>query len=101
MIGRAVEKPSLGVVRRLKRVLHTSLELPESAVITVTQLACLEDDCSPLETVFGLLQENASLRQFKIHKPTSAIDAEDLHRVCQEWGFLVSVSTIKNALNEV
>ena len=69
LIGRAVEKPSLGVVRRLKRVLHTSLELPESAVITVTQLACLEDDCSPLETVFGLLQENASLRQSKSTSP--------------------------------
>ena len=51
LIGSSSNKPSLENVRRIKKALRTALDLPEDAMVTVTQLACLEEDCAPLETV--------------------------------------------------
>ena len=51
LIGNTAKRPSLHAVRKLKRVLGEALDLPEGAMVTVTQLACLEVDCAPLETV--------------------------------------------------
>ena len=56
LIGSVSEKPSLEVIRRIKRVLREALALSEDVTVTVTQLACLEEDCAPLETVIGLLR---------------------------------------------
>ena len=59
LIGNSSKRPSLKAVRRIKRVLSEVLDLPEDALITVTQLACLEEDCAPLETAIGLLRPGA------------------------------------------
>ena len=56
LIGKSSQRPNLETVRRIKRVLIAALELPEDAIITVSQLACMEEDCAPLETVIGLLR---------------------------------------------
>ena len=56
LIGNGSRRPNLKVIQRIKSTLHEALDLPEEAIITVTQLACLEEDCAPLETVIGLLQ---------------------------------------------
>ena len=45
LIGKPVHRPNLETVRLIKHVLMEVLELPEDAVITITQLACLEEDC--------------------------------------------------------
>jgi hypothetical protein len=94
LIGHSVNNPSLQCVRRLKRALREVLQLPEDAMVTVTQLACLEQDCAPLETVIGLLRPGEPQRQFRLHKPTEAVDAHDLAQVCVAWG----VSVQENAL---
>ncbi len=94
LIGSSSNKPSLENVRRIKKALRTALDLPEDAMVTVTQLACLEEDCAPLETVVGLLRPGASQRQYKIHKATDAVDANDLLQVCQSWGYAVQKSVI-------
>ena len=87
LIGNSNSKPNITVVRRIKRALHEVLELPEEAIITVVQLACLEDDCAPLETVVGLLRKGEAQLQYKVHKPTNALGAGELAQVCQAWGF--------------
>jgi hypothetical protein len=92
LIGSGSKKPNLDAVRRIKRSLHVALDLPEDALVTVAQLACLEEDCAPLETVIGLLRPDAPQLQHKVHKPTDAVDAEDLMEVCEAWGFSVSIS---------
>ena len=92
LIGNTANKPSLVAVRLIKRALYDALELPEDALITVVQLACLEQDCAPLETVIGLLRPEAPQVQYKIHKPTDCIAAEDLMKVCEAWGFSVKIS---------
>ena len=78
LIGNASKKPKIETIRGLKRALFEGLDLPEDAMITVTQLACLEEACAPLETVMGLLRPGMPTLQFKVHKATKDIDAQDL-----------------------
>ncbi len=93
LIGNQVRKPNLTSVRRIKRSLLETLELPDDAMITVTQLACLEKDCAPIETVIGLLRPGLAQLQHKVHKPTDELNAEDLVCVAAAWGFSVEITS--------
>ena len=100
LIGHGQKRPDLKTVRRIKGVLYETLALPEGAMITVTELACLEDDCAPLETVIGLLRPGVPLLQYKIHKAMNAVDAEDLARVCERWGHSIQSASLEPLLKE-
>ena len=100
LIGRSAKKPSLERVRRLKQVLREALELPEDVTVTVSELACLEEDCAPVETVFGLLRPDAPQLQHKVHKPTDGVDAQDLVEVCTAWGFEPPIAAFESLNKE-
>jgi len=87
LIGPATKKSNLRTIRRIKQALRDALDLPDEATVTLAELACLEEDCAPLETAFGLLRPNAPPLQYKAHKPADAIDADDLLQVSRAWGF--------------
>ena len=100
LIGDTSRRPNLEVVRRIKFTLREALNLSEDAVITVTQLACLDEECTPLETVIGLLQPGTPQMRHRAHKATDDINAEDLMRVCEAWGYSVPRSLIDSLLQE-
>ena len=100
LIGQGKNKPSLAAVRRIKAVLSQALVIETDAIVTVSQLACLEDGCAPLETVIGLLQKGTPQQQYKIHKPTDEITADDLLPVCRAWGYDVQITTINKLFKE-
>jgi hypothetical protein len=100
LIGNSSQKPSLKMVRSIKQALRQALGLPEDAMVTVTQLACLEEDCAPLETVVGVLRPGAPQLQHKIHKATNAVTADDLTRACKAWGHDVAITAIELSLKE-
>ena len=100
LIGNAGNKPDLRNIRRIKATLKAVLNLSDEATITVSQIACLEVDCAPLETVIGLLRPNAPQRQFKVYKETNAVDARDLMKVCQSWGTDIQLSVIETSFQE-
>lgn len=87
LIGSSRRRPNLEGARRIKTALREALGLADDVTITVTELACLEEDCAPVETVFGLLRPDAPQLQCKLHKPMNAVDAGDLAQVCSAWGF--------------
>ena len=95
MIGNSTKRPKIESVRRIKKALRTVLDLPEDAVITVTQLACLEQGCAPLETVIGLLRSGEPQLQYKIHKATDSVGADDLALVSKAWGFDINSSAVE------
>lgn len=95
LIGGSSKSPNVRTIRRIKNLLHEALGLSEDATITVAELACLEEDCAPVETVFGLLRPNAPQLQHKIHKPTDGIDVQDLMEVCATWGFDVPAAALR------
>ena len=94
LIGGSSKKPNLQTIRRIKRTLHEALSLSEEATITITELACLEEDCAPIETVFGLLRPGVPQLQHKLHKPTDGVDAQDLIEVGAAWGFRVALADL-------
>ena len=100
VIGQSANKPDLKMIRRIKRTLRGALALTDETIITVTQLTCLEEECAPLETVFGLLQPERPQQQYKLHKATDTIDVEDLIKVCQGSGHQVDRSVIGRLFKE-
>ena len=99
LIGNSSKRPDIKLVRRIKRTLHEGLELPEDAIITVSELACLEEACAPFETVIGLLRSKEPQLQHKIHKPVKDINVQDLISVCSKWGFEVHLSAVESIFN--
>ena len=86
LINTSPRRPDLERVRRIKEALRNALSLSEDATVTVTELACLEEGCAPVETVVGLLRPDTPPQQHKLHKPMHAVDADDLVQVCAAWG---------------
>ena len=87
LIGKAKKKPNIEKVRYIKRELHKALCLQHDAMITVTELTCLEEGCDPIETVIGLLRTQFPSLQHKIHKDIQSLTSDDLLQVCSAWGF--------------
>ena len=100
LIGKATKRPNLERVRRVKKALREALSLSDDTTVTVTELACLEEGCAPVETVIGLLRPDAPQLQYKLHKPVDAVDAKDLLQVCTAWGFDVKIPVLAPLLKE-
>ena len=95
LINTSPRRPDRERVRQIKEALRKVLNLSEEATVTVTELACLEEGCAPIETVVALLRPEAPPLQHKLHKPTQAVDAEDLVQVCTAWGFDTHISVFQ------
>ena len=91
LINTSPRSPNRQRVRHIKEALRAALSLPDGTTVTVTELACLEEGCARIETVVALLRPDAPPLQHKLHKPTDAVDAEDLVQVCTAWGFDVQI----------
>ncbi len=100
LINTSPRRPNRERVRHIKEALRTALSLPDGTTVRVTELSCLEEGCAPIETVVALLRPDAPPLQHKLHKPTDAVDAEDLVQVCKAWGFDVQISIFVPLLQE-
>ena len=94
LIGTSPRRPSRRVIGALKRSLREALALSDDAVVTITELACREEGCAPVETVFGLLRPQQPLLRHTVHKPAADIGSDDLALVCSAWGFTASLTDI-------
>ena len=87
LIDTSPRRPNRERVQHIKEALRAALSLPDGTTVTVAELACLEEGCAPIETVVALLRPDTPPLQHKLHKPTDAVDTEDLVHVCTAWGF--------------
>ena len=100
LLGNASKKPNLEHVRGMKAALRHVLGLAEDATLTISQLACFETGCAPLETVFGLLRPGAPQQQHKIHKAADDVVASDLAEVCEAWGHTIDIEDLLTFFEE-
>ena len=100
LIGRSPRNPNPERARRIKEALRQGLSLSGNVTVTVTELACLEEGCPPVETVIGLLRPDAPQLQCKLHKSMDAVDAKDLAQVCAKWGFNARIQVLAPLLQE-
>ena len=96
LIGRSKQKTNLDMVRKIKGALKEALSLPVSATISITELACFEEGCPPVETVVALLQAGSRPLQHKFHKPAGEFKASDLAEVSVRFGFPVDADLFNN-----
>jgi len=77
--SRARSSPSAQEAReRIREGVQRLLGLEEEVPILVTELACQEEGCPPIETVIAILTTPGQPRQFKIHRPMVDLTHEDL-----------------------
>ena len=72
------KRPDGIAVRRIKALVSDCLQLKETTVISVIELNCHEPDCPPTETVITARDPDGSMRDWRIAKPVSQIEDEDV-----------------------
>lgn len=75
------------------------LALDEETTVMVTELACSEPGCPPLETIVAVLRPGEQ-RQVKFHKPMAELTREELQaRLPQAFLSATSLSDQKSSFN--
>ena len=69
------------------------LGLGGEATVMVTELACMEEGCPPVETVIAVFRPAMNKLQFRLHRPISEITAHDIEEMCAQQ---VTSSSEKN-----
>jgi hypothetical protein len=70
-------RPDATATARVKAWVTAALDPGDERTILVTELACTEPGCPPVETVIALLGPEER-EQWKLHKPVAAITASDV-----------------------
>jgi hypothetical protein len=94
-------KINLEKVGQIKNFLKTALSISDNSTISVTQLACLEKGCPPIETVVALLQPGSNPLLHKLHKSVDEIQASDLIEISIRWGIPVEIDAFDKFNKEI
>lgn len=70
-------RPDRTASARVKAWVAAALGPDDERTILVTELACTEPGCPPVETVIALLQEGEPQR-WKLHKPVATVTEHDV-----------------------
>ena len=68
----------------IKAQVVAALRLLEEATVMVTELACTEEGCLPVETVIAIFQTATQKIQFKIHRSLSEITMREIQEMCAQ-----------------
>lgn len=63
-------------IQQIKSWVYRILEVDAGVPISISQLACHEPGCPPLETVIAVMTQ--PIQQYKIHKAVNEIDEVDI-----------------------
>jgi hypothetical protein len=69
-------RPDAGATAQVKAWVAAALPPDDTRTILVTELACAEPGCPPVETVIALLGDEE--RRWKLHKPIAALTESDV-----------------------
>lgn len=69
-------KLSPAQLQQIKAWVYQALALDESIPVSISQLACTEPDCPPLETVISVMTQPP--KTYKIHQPAVEISQTDV-----------------------
>ena len=72
------KRPDGIAVRRIKALVSDCLQLTETTLISVMELNCHEPGCPPNETVITARYPDGSMKDWRIAKPVSSIEDEDV-----------------------
>lgn len=64
--------------RQIKAWVREIYELNDDVVVSITELACREDDCPDIETVIGIMRPGVRVETIRIHKAIPDVELEDI-----------------------
>jgi hypothetical protein len=77
----------------IKAQVSAALGLDDEATVMVSELACMEEGCPPVETIIVVFRPAMDKLQFRLHRPISEITAHDIEEMCAQQ---VNSSSEKN-----
>lgn len=75
-----------GTLESIRVKVRAVVDLPEDALITVTQLECAEPDCPDLETVIVISPEPGKTTQIKFFMPAADVGLGDIEQAIKKAG---------------
>ena len=75
---------SSGRANKIKAQVAAALCLDEEATVMVSELACMEEGCPPIETVIAVFRPAMQKLQFRMHCPMAEITAHDIEEMCAQ-----------------
>ena len=84
---------SAGRANEIKAQVAAALDLDEGATVMVSELACMEEGCPPVETVIAVFRPSMPKIQFRLHRPMAEITAHDIEEMCAQQ---INLSSEKN-----
>jgi hypothetical protein len=78
MFPSRTDEKRAAAIRRLKLLARELFGASEDDAVVVTELACTEPGCPPIETVIALLRAGSEPRQVKVHKPAVDVTIVDV-----------------------
>ena len=63
-------------IKRLKAWVHETVDISTDVPVSISQLACHEPNCPPVETVIAIMTHPP--QQFKLHQPVGEILQSDI-----------------------
>lgn len=64
--------------RQIKAWVRDVCNLDDAVVVSITELACRDDDCPDIETVIGIMRPGEKIETIRIHKPVAEVTREDV-----------------------
>jgi hypothetical protein len=69
----------------IKAQITAALGLNDEATIMVSELACMEEGCPPIETVIAVFRPAMEKIQFRLHRPIAEITTHDIEQMCAPY----------------
>lgn len=64
--------------RQIKAWVREVSGLDDTVVVSITELACRDEDCPDIETVIGIMRPGEKIETIRIHKAIAEVDYSDL-----------------------
>lgn len=77
----SIPKAAPEQIGRLKAWVREALDMSADVPVSISQLACHEPDCPPVETVIAIM--TSPPKQYKLHQPISEIVQSDIQALLQ------------------
>lgn len=68
----------------IKEQVAAILSLDQEATVMVSELACMEEGCPPVETVILVFRPAMDKLQFRLHRSISEITAHEIEEMCAQ-----------------
>ncbi|QND61579.1 nitrate reductase [Mesorhizobium huakuii] len=64
--------------RQIKVWVRELCKLDDAVVVSITELACRDDDCPDIETVIGIMRPGKKIETIRIHRSIAEVMREDV-----------------------